>query len=92
MKNNSIFKEEEKFIKIIRSNNKSNRRKNICRIKYCKTIRKMSEIHITIIDSKLFQDIQIEAFCSFERDYKVDCILFQINTLILRYLYLNSYC
>jgi hypothetical protein len=52
----------------------------------------MSEIHITIIDSKLFQDIQIEAFCSFERDYKVDCILFQINTLILRYLYLNSYC
>ena len=50
----------------------------------------MSEIHIKIIASKLFQNVHIESFGSLERDYKVDNILFKINTLILKGDYIRT--
>ena len=50
----------------------------------------MSEIHIKIIASKLFQNVHIESFGSLERDYKVDNILFKIKTLILKGDYIRT--
>ena len=50
----------------------------------------MSETHIKIIASKLFSNVHIESFGSLERDYKVDNILFKINTLILKGDYIRT--
>ena len=54
----------------------------------------MAEIHTknnNLDDAaKLIQDVQIEAFGSLERDYKVDYILFQMETLILKGDYIRT--
>ena len=53
---------------------------------YSIAIRKMTDIHIkngNIVEAaKLIQDVQIEAFGSLERNYKVDYILFQMKVLL----------
>jgi 26S proteasome regulatory subunit N5 len=53
---------------------------------YSIAIRKMTDIHIkngnTAEAAKLIQDVQIEAFGSLERSYKVDYILFQMKVLL----------
>ena len=61
---------------------------------YSQAIRKMTEIHLMNNQieeaAKLIQDVQIEAFGSLERDYKVDYILFQMETLILKGDYIRT--
>ena len=55
---------------------------------YSQAIRKMTEIHLNNSKyeeaAKLIQDVQIEAFGSLEREYKVDYILFQMRILIAK--------
>lgn len=55
-------------------------------LQYSQAVRKMAEIHLNHQDycsaAKLIQDVQIEAFGSLERDYKVEYILFQMDVLI----------
>ena len=89
--NNDIIpnlKDEEKLKKLLDVIIKVTEGKIFVELEYSKAIRKMAEIHIKNNNmedaAKLIQDVQIEAFGSLERDYKVDYILFQMETLILK--------
>ena len=61
---------------------------------YSQAIRKMTEIHLNNSKfeeaAKLIQDVQIEAFGSLEREYKVDYILFQMRILIAKGDYIRT--
>jgi 26S proteasome regulatory subunit N5 len=61
---------------------------------YSQAIRKMTEIHLKNSKyeeaAKLIQDVQIEAFGSLERDYKVDYILFQMKVLLRKEDYIRT--
>ena len=82
------LKDEEKLKKLLDVIIKVTEGKIFVELEYSKAIRKMAEIHIKNNNmedaAKLIQDVQIEAFGSLERDYKVDYILFQMETLILK--------
>ena len=95
--NNDIIpnlKDEEKFKKLLDVIIKVTEGKIFVELEYSKAIRKMAEIHTknnNLDDAaKLIQDVQIEAFGSLERDYKVDYILFQMETLILKGDYIRT--
>lgn len=57
-------------------------------LEYSQAVRKMAELHMKNNDlveaTKIIQDVQIEAFGSLERNYKVDYILFQMRILIAK--------
>ena len=61
---------------------------------YSQAIRKMTEIHLNNSKfeeaAKLIQDVQIEAFGSLEREYKVDYILFQMRILLAKGDYIRT--
>ena len=95
--NNDIIpnlKDEEKLKKLLDVIIKVTEGKIFVELEYSKAIRKMAEIHIKNNNmedaAKLIQDVQIEAFGSLERDYKVDYILFQMETLILKGDYIRT--
>ena len=84
--NNDIIpnlKDEEKLKKLLDVIIKVTEGKIFVELEYSKAIRKMAEIHIKNNNmedaAKLIQDVQIEAFGSLERDYKVDYILFLLK-------------
>ena len=88
------LKDEEKLKKLLDVIIKVTEGKIFVELEYSKAIRKMAEIHIKNNNmedaAKLIQDVQIEAFGSLERDYKVDYILFQMETLILKGDYIRT--
>ena len=95
--NNDIIpnlKDEEKLKKLLDVIIKVTEGKIFVELEYSKAIRKRAEIHIKNNNmedaAKLIQDVQIEAFGSLERDYKVDYILFQMETLILKGDYIRT--
>ena len=95
--NNEIIpnlKEEEKLKRLLEVIIKVTEGKIFVEFEYSQAIRKMAEIHTKNNNleeaAKLIQDVQIEAFGSLERDYKVDYILFQMETLILKGDYIRT--
>ena len=88
------LKDEEKLKKLLDVIIKVTEGKIFVELEYSIAIRKMAEIHIKNNNleeaAKLIQDVQIEAFGSLERDYKVDYILFQMETLMLKGDYIRT--
>ena len=88
------LKEENLKVRLLETIIKVTEGKIFVEYEYSQAIRKMTEIHLNNSKfeeaAKLIQDVQIEAFGSLEREYKVDYILFQMRILIAKGDYIRT--